>query len=231
MRAGLLGRAGKAALDFLLPLYCVECRREGRGVCQECLAGMTELRAYCEVCAQPGSARRCRRCVVTPLPISGIRAVYPFEGVIRSAVHALKYRNYRALVPELADILARRLDDADIPATLLVPVPMHPRRERSRGYNQAELLASELGRLTGVPVAKDVLERLVDSLPQVKRGTRAGRMEIAESTFLVAASVEGEAILLIDDVVTTGSTMVGCAKALWEASAVSVWGLALAREA
>jgi competence protein ComFC len=231
MRAGLLGRAGKAALDFLLPLYCVECRREGRGVCQECLAGMTELRAYCEVCAQPGSARRCRRCVVTPLPIRGIRAVYPFEGVIRSAVHALKYRNYRALAPELAAILARRLDDADIPATLLVPVPMHPRRERSRGYNQAELLASELGRLTGVPMAKDVLERLVDSPPQVQRGTRAGRMEIAEGTFSVAASVEGEAILLIDDVVTTGSTMAACAKVLWEASAVSVWGLALAREA
>ena len=133
MRTGLLGRAGKAALDFLLPLYCVECRREGRGVCKECLAGMMELRAYCEICAQPGSARRCRRCVVTPLPISGIRAVYPFEGVIRSAVHALKYRNYRALAPELADILARRLDDDDIPATLLVPVPMHPpAREESR---------------------------------------------------------------------------------------------------
>ena len=226
-----MGRTGKAALDFLLPLYCVECRREGRGVCQECLAGMTELRAYCEVCAQPGSARRCRRCVVTPLPIRGIRAVYPFEGVMRSAVHALKYRNYRALAPELAAVLARRLDDADIPATLLVPVPMHPRRERSRGYNQAELLASELGRLTGVPMAKDVLERLVDSPPQVQRGTRAGRMEITEGTFSAATSVEGEAILLIDDVVTTGSTMVGCAKALWEASAVSVWGLALAREA
>jgi competence protein ComFC len=231
MRAGLLGRAGKAALDFLLPLYCVECRREGRGVCQECLAGMTELRAYCEVCAQPGSARRCRRCVVTPLPIRGIRAVYPFEGVMRSAVHALKYRNYRALAPELAAILARRLDDADIPATLLVPVPMHPRRERSRGYNQAELLASELGRLTGVPMAKDVLERLVDSPPQVQRGTRAARMEITEGIFSAAGSVEGEAVLLIDDVVTTGSTMAACAKVLWEASAVSVWGLALAREA
>ena len=231
MRAGLLGRAGKAALDFLLPLYCVECRREGRGVCKECLAGMTELRAYCEVCAQPGSSRRCRRCVVTPLPVSGIRAVYPFEGVIRSAVHALKYRNYRALAPELADILACRLADADIPATLLVPVPMHPRRERNRGYNQAELLASELGRLTGVPVAKGVLERSVDSPPQVQRGTRAARMEIAEETFSAATSVEGEAVLLIDDVVTTASTMAACSQVLREASAASVWGLALAREA
>ena len=222
---------GKAALKFFLPLYCVGCRREGRGVCRECLAGMSELRAYCEVCAQPGEARRCRRCARSPLPINGIRAVYSFEGAIRSAVHAFKYRNYRALAPELAGMMARRLENAEIPATLLVPVPMHPRRERSRGYNQAELLANELGILTGVSVAKNALKRVMDTLPQVQRGTRAGRMEIAEGTFSAEASVKGEAVLLIDDVVTTGSTMAACAKALREASASSVWGLALAREA
>ena len=231
MTTGLLARAGKAVLDFLIPLFCVECRREGRGICTECLAGMAELQAYCEICAQPGEARRCRRCSTSPLPINGIRAAYPFEGVIRSAVHAFKYRNYRALAPQLGDILARRLRDARIPATLLLPVPMHPRRERSRGYNQAVLLAKELGNLTGIPVRQDVLERVVDSPPQVQRGTRADRMRIAEGTFSATTTVEGESVLLIDDVVTTGSTMAACAKALWESSPSSVWGLALAREA
>ncbi len=230
MTTGLLGRAGKAALDFFLPLYCVKCRREGRGICPECLAGMPELHAFCEVCAQPGEARRCRSCSNSPLPISGIRAAYPFEGVIRSAVHAFKYRNYRALAPQLTDILAHRLRGSRIPATLLLPVPMHPRRERSRGYNQASLLAKELGKLTGIPVGEDVLERVVDSPPQVQRGTRADRMRIAEGTFSATATVEGESVLVIDDVVTTGSTMAACAKALWESSPSSVWGLALARE-
>ena len=231
MEAGLLNRAGKAALDFFLPMYCVGCRREGSGICRQCLAGMSELQAYCEVCAQPGEARRCRRCSRSPLPINGIRAVYPFEGVIRSAAHAFKYRNYRALAPEIAGLLASRLEAARIPATLLVPVPMHPRRERSRGYNQAGLLAAELGKLTGIPIGEGVLERAVDSPPQVQRASRADRMRIAEGTFSAAATVEGESVLVIDDVVTTGNTMAACAKALWGASADSVWGLSLAREA
>ena len=226
----MLKRAGNAALDFFLPLYCVGCRKEGRGVCRQCLAGMSELQAYCEVCAQPGEARRCRRCSNSSLPLDGIRAVYPFEGVIRSAAHAFKYRNYRALAPELAMLLASRLKSAQIPATLLVPVPMHPRRERSRGYNQAALLAHELGKLTGIPVGQDVLKRVVDSPPQVQRTSRAERMRIAEGTFSATKPVEGESVLLIDDVVTTGSTMAACANALRDASADSVWGLALARE-
>ena len=227
----MLKRAGKTALDFFLPLYCVGCRRAGSGICRECLSGMSELQAYCEVCAQPGEAHRCRRCSNSPLPIDGIRAVYPFEGVIRSAAHAFKYRNYRALAPQLAGILASLMESARIPATLLVPVPMHPRRERSRGYNQAALLADELGKLAGIPVAEDVLKRVVDSPPQVQRASRADRMSIAEGTFSAAKSVDGESVLLIDDVVTTGSTMAACANALRAASADSVWGLALAREA
>ncbi len=227
----MLKKAGKAALDFFLPLYCVGCRREGSGICRECLASISQLQAYCEVCAQPGEVRLCRRCASSPLPINGIRAVYPFEGVIRSAAHAFKYRNYRAIAPELAGLMASRLKSARIPATLLVPVPMHPRRERSRGYNQAALLADELGKLTGIPAAEDVLKRVVDSPPQVQRASRADRMRIAEGTFSAAKSVDDESVLLIDDVVTTGSTMAACANALRAASADSVWGLALAREA
>ena len=231
MTTGLLKRAGKTALDFLLPLHCVGCRREGSGVCRECLSEMTELRVFCDVCAQPGAARRCRRCTEFPLPLNGIRAAYPFEGVVRKAVHAFKYRNYRALAPQLASMMARRMEDAEIPATLLVPVPMHPRRERSRGYNQAALLAEHIGRLTDVSVGEDALIRVSDSPPQVQRLTRAARMAIAEDTFAAKRSVKGEHVLLIDDVVTTGSTMAACAKVLWGDSAASVWGLSLAREA
>ena len=230
MKSGLLTRAGKAALDFLLPLTCVGCRKEGIGICGECLAGVHELQACCEMCAQPGPARFCRRCAESPLSLNGIYAAYPLEGALRSAVHSFKYRNYRALAPQLAGVMAKRFQDVRVPATMLVPVPMHPRRERSRGYNQAEQLAKELGTLTGVPVAKDVLKRVTYSPPQVQRSSRASRLEIAEGAFEATRSVENEAILLIDDVVTTGSTMAACANALWSESAKSVWGLALARE-
>ena len=159
----LLKGAGRAALDFLLPLYCVGCRREGRGLCRECLAGISELRAYCKMCAQPGPARLCRRCSVTPLPMNGIRAVYQFEGAIRSC----RPRSQISQLPRPGSA-ARRFDGPPawrlhrfLPACWF-PVPMHPRRERSRGYNQAELLANELAKMTGVfQWEKDVLNRLV----------------------------------------------------------------------
>ena len=152
------------------------------------------------------------------------------EGVIRDAVHALKYRNYRALAPELGRILAEYLESTSIPVTVLVPVPMHRRRLRRRGYNQALLLAQEIGKLTGIKVADDMLTRKVDSPPQVLMKTQAGRSQIAEGSFLGVKEADGEAVLLIDDVVTTGSTIAACAKAAMERNAASVWGLALARE-
>ena len=185
---------------------------------------------YCDICAQPGQGSRCARCVVLPLAMDGIRAPYLMEGAIRDAVHALKYRNYRALAPELGRILAEYLESTSIPVTVLVPVPMHRRRIRQRGYNQALLLALEIGKLMGIEVADDMLIRRVDSPPQVLMKTQARRSQIADGSFLGVKEADGEAVLLIDDVVTTGSTMAACAKAVMERNAASVWGLALARE-
>ena len=135
------------------------------------------------------------------------------EGVVRDAVHALKYRNYRALAPELGRILAEYLESTSIPVTVLVPVPMHGRRLRRRGYNQALLLAREIGKLMGIEVADDMLIRKVDSPPQVLMKTQAKRSQIADGSFLGVKEADGEEVLLIDDVVTTGSTMAACAKA------------------
>jgi ComF family protein len=152
------------------------------------------------------------------------------QAAVSKMVYGLKYRNLRASAPELAGLLAAHLKTAPMPADVLIPVPLHRRRERERGYNQSELLARELGQLTGVPVATEVLRRTMDTPPQVSMsGHRERRRNIANA-FQCTGEVSGQRVLLIDDVVTTGSTMAACAAPLKAAGATSVWGLALARQ-
>jgi len=111
----------------------------------------------------------------------------------------------------------------------MVPVPLHPSRLRSRGYNQSALLAREVSKLTGLPVKEDLLVRVKDAPPQMGLG-RENRWRNVGSAFQCVGDLRNQAVLLVDDVVTTGSTMSACASALKSAGAASVWGLALARE-
>jgi len=87
---------------------------------------------------------------------------------MRKAIHQLKYQNLKAISPCLAELLADYLQSNSLPGEVLVPVPLHPRRLRERGYNQSSLLARELGKLTNLPVVEDCLVRVKEARPQVK---------------------------------------------------------------
>lgn len=152
------------------------------------------------------------------------------EGTIREAIHAFKYRNIRAAAPELGRLLAQYLEAHPMPGEVLVPVPLHPRRLRSRGYNQAALLARELGKLSGMPVNERLLSRTKNTPPQVQTSNREERQINMAGSFEGRNNADGLAVILVDDVTTTGSTLSACAAALKEAGAASVWGLALAKE-
>ena len=152
------------------------------------------------------------------------------EGAVREAIYSLKYRGVRAAAPELAKLLAQYQAGHAVAAEVIVPVPLHRRRLRSRGYNQSALLARELSKMIELPHTGALLTRFKDAPPQVEVATRSQRRSNVEGSFQASGDVAGLKILLIDDVVTTGSTMSACAAALKEAGAESVWGLALARE-
>ncbi len=220
----------RSALDLLLPLHCVGCRWEGEVICARCIEGLRRLeQPFCDTCAQPNVNGRCQWCLEHPSKIDGIRAPYLFEGPLREAVHRLKYRGWRVAAPVLGGLLAGYLEHHKLPGGVLVPVPLHPRRLRSRGYNQSHLLAKEIGKLLDLPVREDLLKRAKDSPPQVEaRSSEQRRANVAGS--FKATGVEGLSILLVDDVATTGSTLMACAAALKEAGAASVWGLVLARD-
>ena len=227
----VLRAAGRGAVEFLLPFHCLGCGKHGQSLCPDCIIALPRLQPpYCGRCAQPGTASPCRRCAEAPLEVDGIRAPYLMEGAIREAVHGLKYRGVRALAPELAGLLAGHLEANPVPVDTLVPVPMHPSRQRHRGYNQSLLLARELGKRTGLPVEAEVLVMDRDSGPQVSVANREERWRNAQGSFQSAGGVMGRTLLLIYYVVTTGSTMSACAQALKEGGAASVWALVLARE-
>jgi ComF family protein len=128
-------------------------------------------------------------------------------------------------------LMADYLKDNQVYGEVLVPVPLHLRRLRERGYNQSNLLARELGKLVALPVIDYSLHRLKDSLPQARTTTvEERRRNVAKAFICRDEKLSGTRIILIDDVCTSGATLEACAKAVKAAGAISVWGLTLARE-
>jgi len=150
---------------------------------------------------------------------------------MRQAIYQLKYRNLRALAVPLAKLLQDYLTTSHVPGEALVPVPLHQKRLRQRGYNQSHLLAQELGKLTNLPVVDDCLIRLRHAPPQARTSTvNERRSNVADAFTCRNQRLQDKQVLLIDDVSTSGATLDACAAALKAAGASSVWGLALARE-
>ena len=127
--------------------------------------------------------------------------------------------------------MAAHLDLGATPADVLVAVPLHRSRERERGYNQSELLARAVSKETGIDFLFRALSRTRDTPPQVSITGHEERKRNLEGAFASTGDVSGLRVLLVDDVVTTGSTMSACASVLKAGGATRVWGLALARQA
>ena len=150
---------------------------------------------------------------------------------MRNAIHRLKYSNLRVLAAPMARMLGDYLADNAVPGEVLVPVPLHRKRLRERGYNQSALLARELGRLVGLPVAEDCLVRTRYVLPQARSSSvEERRANVARAFAVVGGGAQDKQVILVDDVSTSGATLNACAGAMKAAGAASVWGLTLARE-
>ncbi len=232
MRAQLDRLKGKA-VDFFFPARCLGCGREGSFLCSPCGGALPRLLPpLCLKCGRPLiHEERCPVCLKWKLEIDGIRALFVFQGLVRQAVHQFKYNNFRALAFPLALLLANNLETKPLPVEVIVPVPLHSRRLRERGYNQSGLLARELGRLTGLPVMEDSLVRVRNTPAQVTSANSDERRTNVRRAFSCSdISLRGKQVLVVDDVCTTGATLDSCAVALNSAGAGSVWGLVLARE-
>jgi ComF family protein len=160
--------------------------------------------------------------------LTGVRIAYVFEGPIRHALHQLKYYRRRRVARPLGALMAAHLQSHPLPCDALVPVPLHQKRLKERGFNQAELLACEVAAATGLPLIAGPLERIRATRQQALLDT-PGRIENVLDAFMWTGSAPPARIVLVDDVLTTGATVNACAAALRAGGAREVYALALAR--
>jgi ComF family protein len=161
--------------------------------------------------------------------VQGIRSACLFEGTLREAIHRFKYRNMRALAQPLGGLLVDAWHPLSQAIEVLVPVPLHRRRLRERGYNQSHLLALRLGAATGVPVVGDTLRRVRYTASQTHLGTLERRENVANAFAVADDRLRGKRVALVDDVCTTGATIEACGAALMAEGVGSVWALTVAR--
>jgi ComF family protein len=228
-----LDRLRRTALELLFPSWCLGCGKEGSLICPACRRQLpANIPPICPRCGKPQAGGVvCPTCASHQYSIDGIRSPFRFEGVIRQAIHQLKYRNLRAIAGPLAELLADYLNNHPVPGEVLVPVPLHPRRLRERGYNQSELLAKELSKLVKLPVAADAIVRRQHRPAQARAASLSERRSNVKNAFSCpSCSLENKKAILIDDVTTSGATLDACATALKATTASSVWGLTLATE-
>ncbi len=219
----------RSILNLLFPPRCVACRRGGSRFCADCLSRIEKISTpLCLRCGRPLQEQTCTPCSRFPLTIDGLRAVAYFEGGLRLAIHRFKYRHDLELAPILADLLEEYLNRSPIPFDVIMPVPLHPDRERARGYNQSFFLAREIAARRSLPLWYNKIRRVRATRPQIDLDLHE-RFENVRHAFIAEPTVAGMRVLLIDDVCTTGATLDACAAALKERGTKSVWGLTLAR--
>jgi ComF family protein len=231
-----------AALDLLYPARCPLCERQlGAGrcdpLCGECVSAVERIPPpVCATCGWPrpsfgpGPApERCYACLTVPPAYDYARMAGAYAGVLRDALHALKFRGTRALARPLAALLLEPHGALLGPhVDALVPVPLAAERERARGFNQSALLASHLAAASGLPTRPRWLSRRRATRPQTEL-TAAERARNVAGAFAASPRVAGAHVVLVDDIVTTGATVAECARALRAAGARTVGVLAVAR--
>jgi ComF family protein len=220
-------------LNLLFPVTCVHCHapvqeRRWGGACPECWSGLIRLEPpFCVKCGEPAPAIEglCGLCIKDEHAFDFARSALLFTRTLREIIHHLKYSDRVSLAKPLGNILRECLDREPFTGNLIIPVPLHPSRERERGFNQAELIATRVGR----PVATHLLRRRKNTQSQTGL-TRNQRKRNLAAAFETTGEVKGT-VIVVDDVYTTGSTMNEIARTLKRAGAERVEVLTVARVA
>ena len=230
-----------AIASLLYPPVCTICGANVRAaeyLCDQCEAKTARIIApFCQKCSEPFDGAitgtfTCANCAHRAIHFDAAVAAYRSRGIVRQIVHDFKYGRQIYLRHLMARWLYAALDDERLRGRrfdIIIPVPLHPTRQRERGFNQATLLAELLSAKTRIQ-SKPALERIRYTTTQTALD-RAGRMENLHNAFRLRKNmnVRGLCMLLIDDVLTTGSTLSECARVLKRAGAISVYAATAAR--
>jgi ComF family protein len=242
-RIAAAGRHGlRIALDLALPRLCAACREpvEGKGLCPACWSKLSFItRPYCERLGipfvyDPGPGMLSMAAIADPPAYNRARAAVRFDEISRALVHALKYGDRLDLAPMMGRWISQAGRELLAEADGLVPVPLHWRRLWARRFNQSAMLAAAISAASGVPIAANALKRVKPTAQQVGLN-RSERLTNVQGAFRVPedgkAAIAGRRLILVDDVLTSGATVEGCARALLRAGAANVDVLIFARVA
>ena len=233
-----------AALAFFYPencqlCFCERAKPQEGYICNRCWKGVRFIcPPFCRRCGLPyegeiTTAFQCGNCQDMELSFSSARSAVFAAGIVREVIHRYKYNRALWFEPFLAELLARAaapvLQGASPSWDAIAPVPLHPLKERAREFNQAARIAAHLARRTGIPLRTSLVRRTRPTLTQ----THLNRVERAQNVAHAFEgsgdrSIQGQRIVLVDDVLTTGATTSACAEALRESGAaeVCVWTVA-----
>ncbi|MBL8481763.1 MAG: ComF family protein [Rhodocyclaceae bacterium] len=230
MMIGALRRAGSAALDLLLAQDCFLCAEASGAslLCAGCRAALRPNGPSCPVCALPTpDAQICGYCLKRPPPFDASVAAFSYSHPADALLQAYKFAGRIELAGLFGHALHAAVADAgSIRPDVIVPVPLHPERLKSRGFNQAALVAQVLARAFGLPLDYRLLERIAPTAAQAGLNLRQRRRNLRGA--FMAHDATGMSIALVDDVMTSGTTLTECALRLKQrgASRVSCWVVA-----
>jgi competence protein ComFC len=199
--------------------------------CWLCWQTLTVPMNCCRGCGLPEAGPLCRECRSEPKPFALVKSCFLFSGQLARAIHRFKYRGDSFLCCLLGREMKglARTSGQLTRIDLVIPVPLFPRRLRQRGFNQSALLAVELARGSGIMVHTSALAKRKDSSPQAELGLELRKKNVQDVFRADPRVLRGRRVLLVDDVMTTGSTVLACTKELLAAGAREVHVLTLAR--
>jgi ComF family protein len=222
-------------LELVYPTSCGGgCGRRGDVLCETCAASLVFLDGdkTCPICGRSiGNAIVCGSCLIDPHPFSKGVFGYSFEGPLREAIHAFKFKGRKAVGRALVRRLAHRLSLWAGTFDVLVPMPVTEKRLKERGFNQTFIIAEEISKLTSRPVEHGVLFKTRETLDQFSL-SREGRRKNIKGAFSAVGgrdSMKGKRLLLVDDLYTTGSTAREACKTLLSLGPKEILFFALAR--
>lgn len=224
-------------LQYLFPYRCILCLAPGDGqdLCPPCRAELPWLGTACPRCAAPLTTKDipCGRCLRRPPPQAATIAAFEYAFPVDRLLLHLKFSNGLVAGRVLGELLAQHLKQCGSGSGIrepdaIVPVPLHPRRLRERGFNQALELAVPVSKALGIRLMPTGCRRVRATPPQTGLQGRARRRNVA-AAFAADPNVRGKHIAVVDDVITTGSTVAAVTTALYRAGAASVQAWCIAR--
>lgn len=235
-------------LDFLFPKRCIGCGKIGKYFCNGCRSSIRIIQPnepICPVCEKPAIGGVTHPRCQSRYGLDGLISFFHYDGPVRKAIKALKYRFVSDLVHEFVALIPSSFIDVPMKqcnnSSFLIPIPLHPSRFRYRGFNQAEQMGKFLAVRLHLQMKTDILQRTKETPPQVSMKKRDARLKNMEGVFTLQKSFDKVLIdqrfvkasnlnvLLFDDVFTTGATMRSAANVLKRNGVQHVWAVTMAR--